>query len=167
MLALIFSVNDAFGQIAKNDHIIGFYNLENLFDTYDDPVKNDAEYLPDGKNKWTDAKYQKKLSNMAKVIRSMAKDNGRFHTILGISEVENRLVVEDLVADPQIAEANYQIVHFDSPDRRGIDVALLYRPDQFEVLETESIPYDFNSPTIDFVMSKEEQDYFKTSRVLK
>lgn len=145
---------------------MGFYNLENLFDTYDDPVKNDAEFLPEGKNKWTEAKYQKKLKNMAKVIRSMAEDNGGYHTILGVSEIENRLVLEDLVAEPQIADANFQIIHFDGPDRRGVDVALLYRPDQFKVLETESIPYDFNSPSIDFVMSKEGQEYFKTRDIL-
>ena len=77
-------------------YVVGFYNLENLFDTYNDPVKNDEEFLPEGKNKWTDAKYQKKLHNMATVIKSMSETNGRFHTLLGVSEIENRLVLEDL-----------------------------------------------------------------------
>ena len=58
------------------NHVIGFYNLENLFDTYNDPVKNDEEFLPEGKNKWTEAKYQTKIHNMAKVIRSMKEENG-------------------------------------------------------------------------------------------
>lgn len=154
---------------AQNRHrnyVIGFYNLENLFDTYDDPVKRDEEFLPEGKNKWTDAKYQKKLKNMAHVIKEMAEENGRYHTILGVSEIENRTVLEDLVMQPAIADANYQIIHYDGPDRRGVDVALLYNPKQFTYLDSESIPYDFNSPTIDFIMSKEEQEYFKTRDVL-
>ena len=66
----------------KHNYVIGFYNLENLFDIYDAPVKNDSEFLPEGKNKWTQAKYEKKLHNMAKVIRSMADNNKRWHTIL-------------------------------------------------------------------------------------
>lgn len=147
-------------------YVVGFYNLENLFDIYDDPVKNDAEFLPDGKNKWTEAKYQKKVQNMAKVIRAMKDDNGCWHTILGVAEVENRLVLEDLVSDPQIAEANYQIIHYDGPDRRGVDVALLYKPEVFSFVESESIPYTFEGSSIDFVMSKSEQDYFRTRDVL-
>lgn len=147
-------------------YVVGFYNLENLFDTYDDPAKNDAEFLPEGKNRWTDTKYRKKLSNMAKVIKAMAEENGRYHTVLGVSEIENRLVLEDLVADPQIADANYQIIHYDGPDRRGVDVALLYNPKTFKYIESESIPYTFEGSSIDFVMSKEEQDYFRTRDIL-
>lgn len=150
-------------QKTQQNYVIGFYNLENLFDTYDDPVKNDSEFLPEGKNKWTQAKYEKKLHNMAKVIRSMADNNKRWHTILGISEIENRLVIEDLVSQPEIADANYQIVHYDSPDRRGVDVALLYKPDQFTYLDSESIPFDFNSD-IDF--SDTDTSYFKTRDIL-
>ena len=74
----------------------------------------------------TEDKYRKKLHNMATVIKSMAQTNGRFHTLLGVSEIENRLVLEDLVSQPEIAAANYQIVHYDGPDARGVDVALLY-----------------------------------------
>ena len=150
----------------ERTYVVGFYNLENLFDTYDDPVKNDGEFLPDGKNQWTEAKYWKKVANMAKVIKEMKNYNGRYHTLLGVSEIENRLVLEDLVADPQIADANYQIIHYDGPDRRGVDVALLYKPEQFTYLDSESIPYTFEGSSIDFVMSQEEQDYFKTRDVL-
>ena len=150
----------------ESAHVVGFYNLENLFDIYDDPVKNDGEFLPDGANRWTEVKYQKKVANMAKVIREMKNQNGRYHTLLGVSEIENRLVLEDLVADPQIADANYQIIHYDGPDRRGVDVALLYRPDKFTYLDSESIPYTFEGSSIDFIMSKEEQEYFKTRDVL-
>jgi len=161
-LLLLLSVS-ASAQKTKQNYVIGFYNLENLFDTYDDPVKNDNEFLPEGKNKWTQAKYEKKLHNLATVIRAMADNNRRWHTILGISEIENRLVIEDLVSQPEIAAANYEIVHYDSPDRRGVDVALLYKPDQFTYLDSESIPFDFNSD-IDF--SDTDTSYFKTRDIL-
>lgn len=160
---LILMSLSASAQKTQQNYVIGFYNLENLFDIYDDPVKNDSEFLPEGKNKWTQAKYEKKLHNMAKVIRSMADNNKRWHTILGISEIENRLVIEDLVSQPEIADANYQIVHYDSPDRRGVDVALLYKPDQFTYLDSESIPFDFNSD-IDF--SDTDTSYFKSRDIL-
>ena len=169
-IRLIFAALVLFGagtaaQKTQN-HVIGFYNLENLFDVYDDPVKNDGEFLPDGKNKWTEAKYQKKLQNMAKVIRAMKEENGVWHALLGVSEIENRLVLEDLVWEEQIREANYQIIHYDGPDRRGVDVALLYDPKVFTFIESESIPFTFEGSSIDFVMTKEQQDYFKTRDVL-
>ena len=147
-------------------YVVGFYNLENLFDTYDDPAKNDAEFLPEGKNQWTDVKYRKKLHNMATVIKSMAETNGRFHSILGVSEIENRLVLEDLVSQPEIAAANYQIVHYDSPDVRGVDVGLLYRPDHFKLLGSESIPFDFHSGKIEFAMDGPDRERFKTRDIL-
>ncbi|MCQ2138183.1 MAG: hypothetical protein MJY60_05710, partial [Bacteroidales bacterium] len=151
----------------SRNYVIGFYNLENLFDIYDDPAKNDEEFLPDGANKWTEAKYQKKLHNMASVIRAMKEDNGRYHTILGISEIENRLVVEDLVNQPEIAEANYQIIHYDGPDRRGVDVALLYKPEQFNYIESESIPYTFGpGSNVEFTLDQAAMDYFRTRDVL-
>ena len=154
----------AFGA-GKKSYVIGFYNLENLFDTYHDEGKNDYEYLPDGANQWTEAKYAKKLKNMATVIRAMKEENKAWHAILGVSEIENRHVLEDLVSQPEIAEANYQIVHYDGPDRRGVDVALLYRPELFRVLESRSIPFDFNSG-LDFGMSQEEMDAFRTRDIL-
>ncbi len=147
-------------------YVLGFYNLENLFDTYHDEGKNDYEFLPDGANKWTEARYEKKLHNMATVIRAMADENKAFHTVLGVSELENRHVLEDLVNQPEIADANYQIVHYDGPDRRGVDVALLYRPDQFELLDSESIPFDFASTSIRFDMDPQEQADFRTRDIL-
>lgn len=153
-------------QAQKHSYVIGFYNLENLFDIYDDPAKNDEEYLPDGANEWTEAKYQKKLHNMAQVIRAMKDDNKVYHTVLGVSEIENRLVLEDLVADPQIADANFQIVHYDGPDTRGVDVALLYRPDQFKYIDSESIPFTFEGTKVDIDMTQEEKDAFHTRDIL-
>ena len=98
LVILVTSVNAQ--EKGKKNYVVGFYNLENLFDIYDDPVKNDSEFLPEGKNKWTEAKYQKKLQNMAKVIRSMKEENGAWHALLGVSEIENRLVLEDLESPP-------------------------------------------------------------------
>lgn len=153
-------------QQKKKSYVIGFYNLENLFDIYNDPAKNDEEFLPEGKNKWTQAKYEKKVHNMAQVIRAMRDDNGQYHTILGISEIENRLVIEDLVSDPQIADANYQIVHYDGPDRRGVDVALLYDPTKFKYLDSESIPFTFEGSRIQFSLDQAGKDAFRTRDVL-
>ena len=167
LAALAFFSSAAFAQKpGTQNHVIGFYNLENLFDVYNDPVKNDEEFLPEGKNKWTEAKYQVKLKNMAKVIRAMKEENGVWHALLGVSEIENRLVLEDLVWEEQIREANYQIIHYDGPDRRGVDVALLYDPKVFTFIESESIPFTFVGSSIDFVMTKEQQDYFKTRDIL-
>ena len=167
LVVFAFLFTDAAAQQSKGqNYIIGFYNLENLFDIYDDPAKNDAEFLPEGKNKWTEAKYQKKLQNMAKVIRSMKEENGAWHALLGVSEIENRLVLEDLVMEPQIASANYQIIHYDGPDRRGVDVALLYKPDVFKFLDSESIPFTFEGSSIEWIQSKEERDYFRTRDIL-
>ncbi len=147
-------------------YVIGFYNLENLFDTVHDDGKNDYEYLPDGANQWTETKYQKKLSNMAQVIAAMKQDNGAWHTVLGVSEIENRHVLEDLVSMPEIADANFQIVHYDGPDRRGVDVALLYRPSVFRVLESKSIPFTFEDSEVQFEMTPEEQADFRTRDIL-
>ncbi|MBQ0150902.1 MAG: endonuclease/exonuclease/phosphatase family protein [Bacteroidales bacterium] len=156
----------ASAQKFSKGHVVGFYNLENLFDTYHDDGKNDYQFLPDGENNWTEAKYEKKLHNMASVIRAMADDNGRYHSILGISEIENRHVVEDLVSQPEIADANFQIVHYDGPDRRGVDVALLYRPEHFKVLESRSIPFTFEGSAINFTLNAEEQADFRTRDIL-
>ena len=157
----------ASAQKVQKSHVIGFYNLENLFDTYHDEGKNDYEYLPEGANQWTEAKYRKKLHNMAEVIRAMKDDNKVWHTILGVSEIENRNVLEELVIQPEIAEANYQIVHYDGPDRRGVDCALFYRPDQFTLLESRSIPFTFDSSDIKFSMTPEEQANFRTRDILE
>ena len=123
LIILLLTGIQSFAQ--KQNYVIGFYNVENLFDIYDDPVKDDAEFLPDGKNKWTQTKYEKKLHNIARVINAMRDENGVYHTILGVSEIENRLVLEDLVSLPELVAANYQIVHYDGPDARGVDVAPL------------------------------------------
>ncbi len=119
---------------------VGFYNLENLFDTFDDPETYDEEFTPEGDRNWTTELYQEKLKNLARVISELGTDltpDGA--AILGVAEVENRLVLEDLVKDPVIAGRDYQIVHFDSPDRRGIDVGLLYQPKYFTLTNSQAL----------------------------
>jgi len=117
--------------------VVGFYNLENLFDTVDDPDINDEEFLPEGKKEWTEERYQEKLGNMAKVIANMAGAPD----ILGVCEVENRKVLEDLVLNEQLINNRYQIVHFNSPDYRGIDVGLLYKPNKFIPFYSKNIAF--------------------------
>lgn len=152
---------------SKDSYVVGFYNVENLFDTEHDPGKNDLAFTPDGENAWTQDKYEKKLANIASVISAMAEKNGRWHTLLGLAEVENDRVLADLVAHPELAGAGYKFVHVEGPDVRGIDCALLYRPDEFKVVDVRALPYDFNSASgIVFEKTPAEQAEFKTRDVL-
>jgi len=114
---------------------IAFYNLENLFDTIpNNDLGRDLEYTPGGKNQWDSRKYNNKLHNLAYAISQFpTRMTPRGPVIIGVSEVENRTVLEDLVKQPEIAAWNLQICHHDSPDRRGIDVGLLYNPKYFKV----------------------------------
>jgi exonuclease III len=119
---------------------IGFYNVENLFDTIDDPDTIDEDYTLDGKNHYSHEDYKQKLKHMAKVISeigSTLKSNGP--VILGLAEIENFKVLHDLVQTDELQRGQYQIIHQDSPDKRGIDVALLYRQEFFSPLGTEFI----------------------------
>ena len=118
---------------AQKPYKVVFYNLENLFDTINDPNKNDEEYLPEGARKWTTYRYNQKQENMSRVLFDIAAEDRNFPTVIGVSEIENRLVLEDLVVQPHMALGNYRIVHYDSPDRRGVDCAFLYRPDVFKL----------------------------------
>lgn len=111
---------------------IVFYNLENFFDTVNDPEVLDDEFTPEGPKKWTQDKYDKKLHNMERVFFDIAAINKDYPVVIGVSEVENRNVLEDIVAAPKLAPANYRIVHHDSPEARGVDVAFFYRADVFK-----------------------------------
>ncbi len=136
-------VTTAYAQKNYAVYTVGFYNLENLFDTLDDPTNpGDDEFTPKGANAWTPGKYNKKLTNLAKVISQMGKEVTPVGpAVLGVAEVENRLVLEDLVKQEQIASRGYEIVHFESPDWRGIDVGLLYNPSLFRVTHAKAVPY--------------------------
>lgn len=118
---------------------VAFYNLENLFDTLDTPDKNDFEFTPEGSYKWDSEKYNSKQEKISYVISQIGADLTKTApAIIGVSEIENRAVLEDLVKMPSIEKYNYEIVHYESPDRRGIDVALLYQPALFKVTNTRS-----------------------------
>jgi len=113
--------------------IIGFYNVENLYDTEDDPLTNDDEFLPNGPYQWTEERYQTKLNNLARVIADMGKEQGGV-VVLGVAEVENERVLLDLAATDRLKPLNYGVAHHDSPDLRGIDVAFIYQKDRFRVI---------------------------------
>lgn len=119
---------------------VAFYNLENLFDTINNNGKYDKEFSPAGARQWNGDKYRAKLHNLAYAISRMA--NSRLTpmgpAIVGVSEIENRSVLDDLVAQPEIAKWHLQVVHHDSPDRRGVDVGLLYNPRLFRVLSVSN-----------------------------
>ena len=142
------------GQLPKS-LIAAFYNVENLFDTMDDPAKNDEDFLPGSSLKWTDYRYSKKLENIAKSIASIQPD--QLPAIIGLAEIENRMVLQDLIAQ-DVFQWKYDFVHFDSPDRRGIDVALLYDKTLFTVQTREGITVlldgDEKNPTRDILYVK-------------
>jgi hypothetical protein len=119
---------------------IGFYNVENLFDTADDTLINDEEYLPEGANRWTEDRYREKLAHMSQVISQLGADSSPDGAlVIGLAEIENRKVVEDLIMQPSLKAKNFGIVHYDGPDRRGVDVGLIYRKDFFSVESSRSI----------------------------
>ena len=118
---------------AQKPYKVVFYNFENLFDTINDPGVSDEEFTPEGPKKWNTVKYEKKLANLDRVLFDIASEDRDFPIVIGVSEIENRSVMEDVIAQPKLAHGNYRIVHFDSPDARGVDVAFFYRPDVFKL----------------------------------
>ncbi|MCF6349811.1 MAG: endonuclease [Flavobacteriaceae bacterium] len=124
----------------KEEFTIAFYNLENLFDTIDNPDTNDDDFTPEGKKKWTLRRYKKKIKRLSKVITTIGNDTiGYPPVILGVAEVENYEVIYDLIQSNYLEMYNYGIIHYDSLDERGIEVALLYRKKYFELLDSR--PY--------------------------
>lgn len=122
-----------------NVYGVAFYNLENLFDTINNNGKYDIEFSPKGARQWDGKKYWSKISNLARCIKAMTtKTTPMGPAVIGVSEIENRSVLQDLVRDPQIAEWNLQVVHHDSPDRRGVDVGLLFNPRMFRLLNVNN-----------------------------
>lgn len=131
-----------FGQSKKfRIHTVAFYNFENLFDTINDPNTFDEDWTPKGSQHWTYDKYQKKLDNLSRVLSEIgSSENPDAPTFIGGCEIENRGVLEDLILQPKLADKEYGIIHFDSPDKRGIDVALLYRKHYFQPTTYSNIP---------------------------
>ena len=128
----------------KENYTIAFYNLENLFDTIDDPDTNDDDFTPEGSKKWTPRRYKKKEKRLARAISTIGDDEiGHPPVVLGIAEVETYEVVTDLIQNKYLVDYHYGIVHYDSPDERGIEVAFLYRKKYFELLDSEPHPIQF------------------------
>ena len=126
---------------AQKPYKVVFYNFENLFDTINDPGVLDDEFTPDAPKRWNTAKYTRKLSNLERVLFDIAATDQNFPVVIGVSEVENRSVMEDVIAQPKLAAGNYRIVHYDSPDARGIDVGFYYRPDVLKLEGSAAIPF--------------------------
>ncbi len=140
---------------------IAFYNLENLFDTKNDTLIYDDDRTPEGKDAWTQERYEHKLAQLSKVISQIGSSIGKKPPdIIGVCEVENRQVVTDLINHPNLRDYEYGIVHFDSPDERGIDVALLYR-------KTVFIPMAFDSRRLLLSNDNGERDYTRDQLVVE
>ena len=151
-LLFLFAPESVFSQEKQEYKIISvaFYNVENLFDIENNPFTFDDDRTPDGDDIWTEEKYRDKLQKLSKVIAEIGRETTQqAPAILGICEIENRRVLEDLINEPLLKSLNYGIVHYDSPDRRGIDVALLYRKDIFRLensVSHELLIYNSNKP---------------------
>lgn len=129
---------------------VAFYNVENLFDTINTAYKNDYEFQPDSERKWNTAKYTKKLHQIARVIAALNNWNGP--DLIGLGEVENRKVLEDLISQTYLNQLGYGIIHKESPDKRGIDVALLYKKSTVKLLGVNFYKINsFERPTRDIL----------------
>jgi len=120
-----------------------FYNVENLFDTINDPETQDEEFLPSSKNEWNTKKYQVKLNHVAKVFAAMLDTIQPL--VIGMTEIENKNVLEDLIAQPALKKFNFGIIHHDSPDERGIDAAILYNKDVVESIFDATLKVDLGN----------------------
>jgi hypothetical protein len=156
VLFLNLSLCSAYSQngASQNERVM-FYNVENLFDTYDDSLTADNDFLPDGLMRWNLARYNKKINSLFKTI--IAAGEWDPPALVGFCEIENRKVLEDLIYGTNLSKFNYSIIHEDSPDRRGIDVCLIYRKKLADlVLYKYWIPEelknnDFNSRSVLYI----------------
>lgn len=130
---------------------VAFYNVENLFDIYNNPSTYDEDFLPESDRNWTEKRYQKKLRKLGFAISRVGKNHsGKTPSIVGLAEVENKVVLRDLIQSKHLKGHNYNYVHYDSPDERGIDVALIYDTTKFTVLKSKNykieLKNDFGGP---------------------
>lgn len=128
---------------AQQKTAVAFYNLENFFNPEDNPETNDEDFTPMGSHRYTEDIFRQKTENMARVLAqlgtSVVKEGA---SIIGVCEIEDDRVLKMLVAHPELAERHYRFVRFDGPDRRGVNVGLLYQPSRFRVIQARSIPVD-------------------------
>jgi predicted extracellular nuclease len=151
---VLFSQQD--GLTAKNSLTVVFYNVENLFDTINNPATSDEEFLPKSPKQWDINRYRKKISDLASVLASV--NERELPALIGLAEIENKNVLQDLVATQKLRKVKYGIVHFESKDERGIDVALLYNTEEIELLDSKpvsvSFPNDIQDVTRDILYAK-------------
>ena len=145
-LSFCFSQKDI--PAARNSMTVAFYNVENLFDIFDDTSISDEEFLPDSPKNWNDEKYKKKIADLGEVLSSL--NPRELPAIIGLAEVENEKVIKDLSQAQKLRRGNYKTVHYDSKDERGIDVALLYNPDEVQLTDSRPIPVVFGQDIQDF-----------------
>lgn len=157
---MFFSVISGFAQDKKfKVHTIAFYNFENLFDTINDPDTFDEEYTP--AEGWTSKNYKKKLDNLSRVLIELGTSESQKNApvIIGACEIENRRVLEDLVKHPTLIDKGFKVVHFDSPDKRGIDVGFLYQEKYFQPISYANIPlYVYEKESKEIKKTKEEAE---------
>lgn len=137
------------------EEYIAFYNVENLF-TPDPTPKHKADPTPSGLNNWDQRKYQNKLFKIAHVFELMQQDLGQLPMLIGVAEIQGRKPLEDLIALPPLAE-HYKIIHYESMDERGVDVALLYDSSKVELLSSQPLSYFFT-------VEETNYEYFDTTR---
>ncbi len=146
-----------------------FYNVENLYDTVDDPNIDDQEYLPGSDLQWTNERLDAKLKNIAQVIQAVGAQQ-LLPDVIGLAEIENRTVLDYLLTKTELSKLGYSIAHFDSPDKRGIDVALLYSSSRFKPLKINKYPVifpgDMEKPTRDILYVKGELPNKSTLNIL-
>ena len=158
---LIFAIGQSQNEQSYSLRTIAFYNLENLFDTKNDTLIFDDDRTPNGKDAWTNERYQNKLANLAKVISEIGLQHSTTSPdIIGVCEVENKKVLIDLINHPYLQTKNYGIVHLDSPDERGIDVGLLYRKSVFT-------PITFTSHRLLLFNTESERNYTRDQLVVE
>jgi len=132
--------------IKRGDLRFVSYNIENLFDTYDDSLKQDNDFLPWGMYGWNEERYNKKLKNIYKVLVNLG--GWELPELIALYEIENRRVLDDLIERTPLSKYGYRVIHHDSPDARGIDVGFLYRKDHFIPLQDQAIPVTFPFDTL-------------------
>ncbi len=147
-LAACSTSKDYLDSNGKRTYRIGFYNVENLFDLKDNPEKIDDDFTPEGRNNWNQERYTKKINDLARVMEAM-----KYPAILGVCEVENVSVCKDFCEKTSLSSKGYDVVHFESPDKRGIDNAFLYQKKAFRVLSSDNLRITFPEGYL------EEEDY--------
>ncbi|WP_430809378.1 MULTISPECIES: endonuclease/exonuclease/phosphatase family protein [unclassified Carboxylicivirga] len=137
LITLFFSTLSIGQDSTKTAYSLMFYNVENLFDCVDDSLKQDEEFLPLGDKRWNEHRLYRKVQGLSKTI--LAINEWQPPTLIALCEVENAEVLKKLIYQTGLSALNYRYIHFESPDRRGIDVALLYRSAHFDTLHTTTI----------------------------